>query len=131
MGPNQPNVCYSPDNPPNFFFCAYHGSVDFSDIHHVLFSVEPFQGPVPGLPAGCVDTPIEAPHGTVDIMASTLSHETFETISDPDGFSWFNRLFFIEIGDECIGFHDNDNIDGEYFDIQEEYSNAVNGCTNV
>jgi len=41
------SVCYSPDNNNSFFFCAYHGSVDFSDIGHVLYSVEPFQN-VPG-----------------------------------------------------------------------------------
>jgi len=130
MGPAAPNVCYSPDNPANFIFCAYHGSADFADIGHVLFSVEPYQGVVPGAPSGCADTLIQAPHGTVDIMASTLSHETFEAISDPDGSSWFNRLFLIEIGDECVGFHDDDNFGGEFFDVQEEYSNAKNGCVN-
>src|SRR4029077_17946059 len=36
-------VCYSPDDLKTFFFCAYHGSADFSDIGHVLYSVEPFQ----------------------------------------------------------------------------------------
>ncbi|HZZ65669.1 MAG TPA: hypothetical protein VFE17_09245 [Candidatus Baltobacteraceae bacterium] len=130
MGPSSPTVCYSPDNPPNWIFCAYHGSVDFSDIHHVLFSVQPYQGPVPGAAIGCADTPVEIPHGTVDTMASTLSHETIETVTDPDGTSWFNRLFLIEIGDECIGFHDDDNISGLYYDIQEEYSNKLNGCAN-
>jgi len=40
-------VCYSPDVPSTFFFCGYHGSVDFGDIGHVLYSVEPFQN-VPG-----------------------------------------------------------------------------------
>src|SRR6184192_3572303 len=40
-------ICYSPDNPPSFYFCAYHGSVVFSDIGHILFSVEPYQN-VPG-----------------------------------------------------------------------------------
>jgi hypothetical protein len=32
------NICYSPDNLPSFFFCAYHGSLDFNDIGHVLIS---------------------------------------------------------------------------------------------
>src|SRR5207249_7840523 len=36
-------VCYSPDQPSTFFFFAYHGSMDFQDIGHVLYSVEPFQ----------------------------------------------------------------------------------------
>ena len=50
-------VCYSPDDPKTFFFCAYHGSADFSDIGHVLYSVEPFQNSFgcssrPGTPNG-------------------------------------------------------------------------------
>jgi hypothetical protein len=36
-------VCYSPDNLSSFFFCTYHGSAGFTDIGHVLYSVEPFQ----------------------------------------------------------------------------------------
>lgn len=38
-------VCYSPDDPKTFFFCAYHGSATFSDsVGHVLYSVESFHG---------------------------------------------------------------------------------------
>lgn len=36
------NVCYSPDKPSTFVFCSYHGSADFTDIGHVLYSVEPY-----------------------------------------------------------------------------------------
>ncbi len=35
---DQTNVCYSPDNPSSFAFCAYHGSVTYSDIGHVLLT---------------------------------------------------------------------------------------------
>ena len=45
------SVCYSPDNPSTFYFGAYHGSVDFTDVGHVLYTVEPFQN-VPGC-QGC------------------------------------------------------------------------------
>ena len=41
LGPPTQLQCYSPDNPSTFFFCAFHGSVTFSDKGHVLFSVEP------------------------------------------------------------------------------------------
>src|SRR5207302_4790229 len=37
------SICYSPDNPSSFFFCAYHGAVVFIDIGHILLFVEPFQ----------------------------------------------------------------------------------------
>ena len=107
------NICYSPDNPPSFVFCAYHGSVTFSDIGHVLITVEPFQNV-----NGCsVATP--SPNGAlVDSTANVLSHELFESITDPDPpgtvtdivngkFGWIalNSLieFGAEIGDICEG----------------------------
>ena len=77
------SICYSPDNAPSFFFCAYHGAVVFNDIGHILFSVEPYQN-VPGCQ---VATP--TPNGDlVDSTASVLSHEFFETITDPDLDAW-------------------------------------------
>ena len=107
---DQTNICYSPDNPSSFAFCGYHGSVTYSDIGHVLLSVEPFQNV-----DGCsVATP--SPNGAlVDSTANVLSHETFETITDPDppatfadllngNFGWLalNSLteFGSEIGDD-------------------------------
>jgi len=93
-------VCYSPDKPNSFVFCAYHNSVTFSDVGHVLYTVEPFQN-VPG----CQVRP-GTPNGQlIDSTNSTLSHELIETITDPDGDAWFNftnnSLAGQEIADEC------------------------------
>ena len=128
-------VCYSPDNVNTFAFCAYHGSVDFPDIGHVLYSVEPFQD-VPG----CRVRP-GTPNGQLaDSTNDVLSHELFETITDPDGIGWWNStgggMFGEEIGDECFFYvqstFDSDpflyNIDGHSYATQPEYSNAVHGC---
>lgn len=80
-------VCYSPDDPKTFVFCAYHSSVQFKDIGHVLYSVEPFQD-VPG----CSVRP-GTPNGQLaDSTNNSLSHELFETISDPDGNTWITGL---------------------------------------
>jgi len=80
-------VCYSPDDIKTFFFCAYHGSADFSDIGHVLYSVEPFQDNF-----GCSSRP-GTPNGQLaDSTNNVLSHEVFETITDPDGTAWWNSL---------------------------------------
>lgn len=125
-------LCYSPDNPSTFAFCAYHGSVDFTDIGHVLFSVEPFQN-VPGCQ---VQAP--SPNGLlVDSTADILSHETFETITDPDGTAWFNRfdllMFGAEIADECENFnfgYANINLNGTRYEIQPEYSNFSHACVS-
>lgn len=139
------SVCYSPDNPPTFFFCAYHSSVDFKDIGHVLYSVEPFQDV-----DGCSSRP-GTPNGQlVDSTNDTLSHETFETITDPDGTAWWNSLnnglFGQEIGDECsflifisnphpppsmLVFSDPSNVtlNGNKYAIQPEENNSVHACT--
>ena len=80
--PPDNNICYSPDNFATFAFCAYHDSVTYTDLGHVLFTVEPWQGPG----SGCEDSPVGAPNSQlIDSTDDTLSHELFETISDPDG----------------------------------------------
>jgi hypothetical protein len=132
--------CYSPDRPSTFFFCAYHGSVTFSDVGHVLYSVEPFQD-VPG----CQVAP-GSPNGSlIDSTASVLSHELIETITDPDGNAWWNHvtlpLFGAEIGDECQaiilinnnGFGNDGvvSLNGTTYAVQAEYSNAHHGCAYV
>jgi len=126
-----PTVCYSPDNPSTFFFCAYHGSVDFSGIGHVLFTVEPYQNV-----NGCQVQQPSPNGGLVDSTADVLSHETFETITDPDGTAWWNQfsllLFGAEIGDECQNFDFGYNfvtLNGRSYEIQPEYSNVLHACT--
>jgi hypothetical protein len=129
-GKAPPSVCYSPDMPNTFAFCAYHGSVTFNDIGHILFTVEPYQN-VPGC---AVHQP--SPNGpVVDSTADVLSHETFETITDPDLNAWFNRvsldLFGAEIGDECQNVTFNYGsvaINGKEYEVQPEYANNLHGC---
>ena len=132
------SVCYSPDNPNTFFFCAYHGSADFPDIGHVLYSVEPYQNVL-----GCSVKP-GTPNGSlVDSTNSVLSHELFETITDPDGTAWWNStdngMYGEEIADECSfvtfispNFYFDPfvyEIDEKLFATQPEYSNALHGCS--
>lgn len=135
-------VCYSPDDPKTFFFCAYHGSADFSDIGHVLYSVEPFQDAL-----GCNSRP-GTPNGQLaDSTNNVLSHEVFETITDPDGTAWWNGLnngiFGEEIGDECsFLFYNNQGqitafdpsnvtLNGKPYVTQPEYNNAQHACTTA
>jgi len=133
-------VCYSPDVPSTFFFCGYHGSVDFTDIGHVLYSVEPFQN-VPG----CAVRP-GTPNGQlVDSTNNTLSHEVVETITDPDGDAWFNftdvALAGQEIADECsffvvlpsgMAFFDPtvSVIGSHRYAVQPEYANNEHACAS-
>jgi hypothetical protein len=132
--------CYSPDNPPTFYFCAYHSAVTFSDsVGHVLFTVEPYQN-VPGCQA--------PPNGTannqlIDSTDDSLSHELSETISDPNLNAWWvHRYTFAqgnEIGDMCVRYAVKGNnlyshngtieLNGHPYTIQPEYSNQVHGCS--
>lgn len=105
--------CYSPDNDSTFYFCAYHSSVDFPDIGHVIYTVQPYVN-IPD----CQVQP-GSPNGSlVDSADNVLSHETFETITDPDGDAWINSKSSLysgfEIADECavFGFDASDLFDG-------------------
>jgi hypothetical protein len=131
-------VCYSPDDPKTFYFCAYHGSATFGDsVGHVLYSVEAFQG----IGGGCASRS-GTPNGQlVDSTNNILSHEVFETITDPDNTGWRNMLnngiLFEEIGDECsfltpnlVYFDPSDvTLNGKRYAVQPEYNNAQHACT--
>jgi hypothetical protein len=132
-------VCYSPDDLRTFFFCAYHGHATFADsVGHVLYSVEPFQDSF-----GCSSRP-GTPNGQLaDSTNNVLSHEVFETITDPDGNAYWNSLdngiFGEEIGDECsfllftqsgVFFDPSDvMLNGKSYVAQPEYNNGQHACT--
>ncbi len=114
--------------------CAYHGSADFFDIGHVLYSVEPDQiGFGCGLPPG-------TPNGTrIDSTNNVLSHELFEIITDPDFNAWFNTATLDqlgeEIGDECEFLNAAFSFDvptfkigSKLYAVQSEYDNKQHGC---
>jgi hypothetical protein len=131
------SVCYSPDNPSSWIFCAYHGSADFADVGHILYTVEPYQNIAhcwveDGTPNGRL----------VDSTNDVLSHETIETITDPDGTGWWQYygggMVGEEIGDECvfltrIGDHSSApfifRMSGRLYATQPEYDNSEHGCT--
>ena len=132
------SVCYSPDIPSTFYFCAYHGSAVFSDIGETIYSVEPSQNV-----NGC-SVPPGSPNGQLaDSTYNVLSHETTELITDPDGNAWWNAqdngLYGQEIGDECAflvfsgpaGVYFNPSVfkmSGVKYAIQPEYSNIGHAC---
>jgi hypothetical protein len=137
-------VCFSPDNPSTWAFCAYHGSFD-SNIGRILYSVEPFVD-VPG----CQMVP-GTPNGTLeDTQNYGLGHETIEAITDPDGTGWLNflslSLYHSEIADECVLFATgqgtgNDfyfyyepslvRLNGKLYAVNPGYSNAAHACATV
>jgi len=116
--------CYSPSDLQSWTFCALHGSVNLGPDRHVLFTVEPYQAV-----DGC-QLPGQTPNGVMDATASTLAHELFETITDPDLNGWSNGLFGFEISDLCSFFGSNQFLNGNWYFIQAEYSNKLHACTD-
>lgn len=132
------SACYSPDNPNTWSFCAYHSSVQDNAGNVVVYTVEPYQA-VPG----CSVAP-GTPNGQLaDSTNSVLSHETFETITDPNGDAWWNSanngIYGEEVADECQFllftptdvFFDTDvvRLNHKFYAVPPEYSNAQHACS--
>jgi hypothetical protein len=133
--------CYSPANLSTFTFCGYHGAVT-SGPSTTYFTVQPYQDV-----DGCAVSTLSPapPNGQqADSTNSVLSHEIFESLTDPDlGSGWLainslNELGF-EIADECQGPPDDSGhfdalvpvfaINGHRYKIQLEYSNKYHACS--
>jgi hypothetical protein len=135
-------VCYSPDKPKTWIFCAYHGSFVVKGFAEVVYTVEPYQNV-----KGCAVAP-GTPNGQLaDSTNDVLSHEVFETITDPDGTAWWNvlngALFGQEIGDECVFLAFNSSgkfvgsdpslvtLNGKHYAVQPEENNSQHACTTA
>ncbi|HEX4598465.1 MAG TPA: hypothetical protein VH278_11800 [Burkholderiaceae bacterium] len=142
--------CFSPNNPANWFFCAYHSYVDFPDIGHVLYTVIPYPDQAlvsNGIPYYVCDvgqtnpnadtTP--TPNGVLaDSVASFLDHELSETITDPDINAYLTQnslaSYLSEIGDVCVNpffLYTPFTVSGTLYYIQPEYSNTYHACASV
>jgi hypothetical protein len=131
--------CYSPDNNATFYYCAYHSSVDFPDIGHVIYTFQPYQDVT-----GCQVQP-GTPNGMlVDMADDSLDHELIELITDPDGDAWTNTrsVYFsgLEIADECQFFPPQDIdysevpsflIGAHVYAVQLVYSNEQHACSSA
>jgi hypothetical protein len=126
--------CYSPDKTSTFAFCAYHGSFTYSGTRY-LYTVEPYQDV-----AGCRNNVYNqalprAVSPTVDPADpgySTLSHELFETISDPLGNAWWNQFSGgYEMADICAEYDNFVTVNGQSFVLQSEYSDIDHLCVSA
>lgn len=117
--------CYSPDHPGTNFFCAYHESVAFTDVKEtVIASVEPYQKV-----GFCASRASKGASALTNSTASTLVHETFESITDPGPpFAWFNFTFGSEIGDLCQTYQWKILIGSKIYSVQPMYSDHYHAC---
>jgi hypothetical protein len=117
-------------------FCAYHSDFTNSSNEDVIYANEPYEGP----PGGCTDGSQGFPNDPdSDTTINTISHEHNESITDPLGTGWLTSDGN-EDGDLCAyGFGHalggtegvdayNQAINTHHYDLQQEWSNAVNGC---
>jgi hypothetical protein len=135
--------CYSPDHLSTFAFCAYHSSVTFTDIGHVLYTIQPYQ-PATVVEGGntyescSILSPQTDPNFLEDATDSSLEHETFETISDPDPPSGWTVPYSnggVAGGNEMADLCDYSSLEsvllnGTLYKIQPMYSNKVHACVN-
>ena len=130
--------CYSPDNGSTFFFCAYHGAFSATNRQRAqtyLYTVEPYQDV-----SGCRNNVYYEPAAERAIPAvdpadpgySTLSHELFETISDPLLRSWYNELSGgQELADVCADFDNFVTVNAHQYVLQSEYSDLHHICVSA
>lgn len=128
--------CYSPDNANTFVFCAYHFRVKFADLASpVYYTVEPYQGPLTAPLLSCA-IPFSTPNGAlVDSTATSLLHETLETITDPDITTGYRAAYPTgnggEVGDLCDGVLFNPQpLNGHNYAVQGIYSNNYHACVD-
>jgi hypothetical protein len=134
-----PFNCYSPDNPPAWIFCAFHTYEQYDDIADpVLVTLQPYNN-VPSC-----SVPLGSPNGQlIDSTNDPLSHEIFETITDPLISAWWVHSvewWFLgaEIGDLCVkkanvdgvrhSLAGNVTLNGHLYAAQAEYSNFYHAC---
>lgn len=118
-------VCYSPDNFSSFGFCGYHSSVVVGG-QKMVYTVEPYQD-VPG----CNFSGVNTVNGddVIDPTANTLTHELFETITDPDPGTGWQSPSGNEVADNCAWYLYTLNLNGSYYTVQSTWSNIYGLCT--
>jgi PKD domain len=111
-------------------YCGYHSETD----NGILYAVIPYNA----VPNHCQSNNPRPNSSTADPTISTISHEHNEMVTDPDGDAWIDARGN-EDGDLCLTSFGpslsgpgatawNETIHGGHFFLQEEWSNADNGC---
>ena len=123
-------------------FCAYHNFFVDSNVENVIYANEPYMGPS----GDCTGTSPGDVQGfpndvDADTTINTISHEHNEAITDPltdPNFLAWVAADGSENGDLCAysfgtqvgtgaGSY-NQVINGHHYDLQQEFSNAGDGC---
>jgi hypothetical protein len=118
-------------------YCAYHSAFFAPSSDVILYANMPYDGTWSSGYAYTCGNVNPSPNNDpdADIEISTTSHEQFEAVSDPVGDAWFDAVGY-EIGDKCAYQYgtvaangSNVVLNGDPYIVQEEWSNAIGGCT--
>jgi hypothetical protein len=115
-------------------YCAYHGAI--SGAAPIIYANMPYADT-----KYCWTSTSPSPNGAADAdaAASVASHELTEAITDPLLNAWYSSTG-AEIGDLCAwnfgtntwdGNKANQMWNGNFYELQQEYSNHVNNCVLV
>ena len=120
------------------YYCAYHSDFFDSHQHDVLYAAQPYPDTSGVGALGACDSG-QHPNGDwADPAINLVSHEQNESVTDPDGNAWFDSSGN-ENGDKCawnfgspLGatFNGSYNqvINGDFYYLQQEWSNATGSC---
>ena len=114
-------------------YCAYHSWIG-SGSTEILYANMPYADTVP---SAC-DAESHPNGNEADPTISVVSHEHNETITDENGNAWYDLLgnengdkcawnFGSSIGSTAYGAY-NQLINGDPYELQQEWSNASSGC---
>ncbi len=117
----------------NFVYCAYHS---FSNLNgqYVVYANMPYDASA--FSNECTGLSSFPNNRDADIELSTTSHEQMEATTDPVIFGWIDPNGQ-ENGDKCAynygsltldGGLANEQWNGHFYVLQQEWSNAVSGC---
>src|SRR6266487_324861 len=131
---NSSNLSQCSLNPGGF--CGYH--TNFSNNGTILYAYIPYLGTISNS-AGC-SVP-QSPNNDLDAdrAINGASHEQMDAVTDPLGTAWFDSKgnALGEIADKCIeqfgsvtldGGKANVQLNGDYYIVQQEWSNTNNSC---
>jgi hypothetical protein len=113
-------------------YCGYHSETNDG---LVLYAVIPYNA----VAGHCQSDNPRPNNSTADPALSTISHEHSEMITDPLGDAWIDQNSGNEDGDLCLSSFGpaiggsgsgawNEQINGGHYYLQEEWSNADQGC---
>jgi hypothetical protein len=108
-------------------FCGYHNAFSLNPLQTVIYS---YMSDASFATGGCNMGITTSPNGQIasDREVALMTHEFFESVTDPDLKSWFDPTTGNEIGDNCNQRPSAVNLNGNIYVVQQQWSNTSSSC---